>query len=66
MARKQKTNKAAAKRFIVKKSGKIFRYKRGKRHLLRSQPTDVKRQKRGVVELDSTDKKKVVNLLKLG
>jgi large subunit ribosomal protein L35 len=60
---KRKTNKAAAKRFKVKKSGKVFRYKAGRRHLLEHKAKDTKRQMRGAVEVDKTDIKKLRDLI---
>ena len=60
---KRKTNKAAAKRFKVKKSGKVFRYKAGRRHLLEHKAKDTKRQMRGAVEVDKTDIKKLCDLI---
>ena len=42
---KQKTNSAAKKRFIVKKSGVIKRSKQGRRHILTKKTTGTKRNK---------------------
>lgn len=43
---KQKTNSAAKKRFIVKKSGVIKRGHQGRRHMLSNKSTDRKRSLR--------------------
>ena len=60
---KQKTNKSAAKRFKVTKSGKVLRYKSGKRHLLEHKDKDKKRQMRGPVQVSDSDLKKIRQLL---
>ena len=39
---KQKTNSAAKKRFIVKKSGLIKRSQQGRRHILSKKSTSIK------------------------
>lgn len=68
MARKQKTNRAAMKRFKVKK-GKtglvISRNKVGRRHMMRRKTQKVKRQGRHALLVTSADVKKVISLLNL-
>lgn len=60
---KMKTNRSAAKRFKVTKTGKIVRNKAFKRHLLTGQTRKSKRQLRREVVLDSGDAKRMRRLL---
>ncbi len=55
MKMKQKTKKAAAKRFKVKKSGKVMREAVGKRHLMQHKTKKSKRHKRHNSEVSATD-----------
>jgi large subunit ribosomal protein L35 len=56
---KIKTRKAAAKRFKIRKSGRIFRYRARKKHLLehKAKATKLKLGKR--VEVSDSDKKQI-------
>ena len=60
---KIKTRKAAAKRFKLTKGGKkgakIFRYKAGKKHILEHKPRSKKRKMNNMVEISSTDRRRV-------
>jgi len=60
---KMKTNRSAAKRFRVTKTGKIVRSKAYKRHLLTSKNRKTKRQLREDVVLDKGDAKRIRRLL---
>ena len=60
---KLKTKKAAAKRFKLTGSGKIRRYKRGKRHLNEHLSSNSIRSKKGSVGISKSDVDKVKQLL---
>ncbi len=60
---KQKTNKAAAKRFRVTGTGKIKYKKRGLRHNLEHQKKDNKRRLRQAGYIDSTNHDQVKALI---
>lgn len=61
---KIKTNKAAKKRFKVTKTGKILASGSFRRHLLADRPAKRKRQARKWREVDVTDRKRVMKLLR--
>lgn len=63
---KMKTNRAAAKRFTVTKSGKIKCNRAFKRHILTKMSTKRKRQLRGCEYLDACDVKLVKQQLPYG
>ncbi len=56
---KQKTNSAAKKRFIVKKSGVIKRSKQGRRHILTKKTTGTKRNLRKSAYVSKTQSKTI-------
>ncbi len=56
---KIKTRKAAAKRFKITKSGRIFRYKAGKKHILEHKPRSKKRKMNNMVEVSYTDRNRI-------
>lgn len=60
---KLKTKKAAAKRFKLTGSGKVRRYKRGKRHLNEHLSSNSIRSKKGSVGISKSDVDKVKQLL---
>ena len=60
---KQKTKKAAAKRFKVTGSGKVLRYKQGRRHLNYNQRRKKLLQSLSSVQLKTCDKKVMRKLL---
>ncbi len=60
---KIKTKKAAAKRFKITSTGKVMRYKAGKRHLLEHKSPSQKRNISGSVEVSSSDMNKVKGML---
>ncbi len=60
---KQKTKKAAKKRFTITGSGKITRYKTGRRHLLEHKSSTLIRSKRFKTGVSSSDIKKIKALL---
>lgn len=60
---KLKTKKAAAKRFKLTGSGKVRRYKRGKKHLNEHLSSKSVRSKRGSVGISKSDIDKVQQLL---
>jgi large subunit ribosomal protein L35 len=60
---KLKTKKAAKKRFTVTGSGKIKRYKTGRRHLLEHKSSSLIRSKRFKTGVSSSDMKKIKALL---
>jgi large subunit ribosomal protein L35 len=63
---KMKTNKATAKRFRVKKSGKV-RYKKAQlRHILTTKNSKRKRQKRPAAFVGTADREKFAVLLPYG
>ncbi len=63
MANKQKTKKAVAKRFKITGTGKLTRYKQGKRHLLEKISSKTKRNKQGAFEISPADTKKIKRAL---
>jgi len=63
MKYKLKTKRAAAKRFKITKTGKVLRYKSGRRHLLEHEDPGTKRLRRNMVEVSSSDMKKVKQML---
>tara|TARA_E500000178_G_C16973791_1_gene732304 strand:+ start:405 stop:629 length:225 start_codon:yes stop_codon:yes gene_type:complete len=60
---KLKTKKAASKRFKLTGSGKVRRYKRGKRHLNEHLSSNSIRAKKGSVGISKSDIDKVKLLL---
>ena len=60
---KLKTKKSAKKRFTVTGSGKIKRYKTGRRHLLEHKSSSLIRSKRFKTGVSSSDMKKIKALL---
>ena len=56
---KMKTRKAAAKRFKATGSGKILRYRAGKKHLLEHKASSVKRKMGRRAEVSPTDRDRV-------
>jgi large subunit ribosomal protein L35 len=60
---KQKTNKAASKRFKVTGSGKILRRHAMKSHNLEKKSAKRRRKLRGQYELDDTDAREVRRML---
>jgi large subunit ribosomal protein L35 len=54
-----KTRKAAAKRFKIRKSGKIFRYHAKKKHLLECKQRSTLRKLGKRVEVSPSDKKRI-------
>ena len=60
---KQKTKKAAKKRFTLTATGKIKRYKTGRRHLLEHKSSGLVRSKRFKTGVSSSDIKKIKALL---
>lgn len=60
---KIKTKKAAKKRFKVTGSGKVLRYKQGKRHLLEHKSSKRKRSLSGAVAVSPSDMDKVKGML---
>jgi len=60
---KIKTKKSAAKRFKITGSGKVLRYKAGKRHLLEHKSKSQKRNISGSTEVSPSDIDKVQGML---
>ena len=60
---KMKSNRSAAKRFRVTKTGKVVRSKAFRRHLLTGKNRKTKRQLREAVVLDKGDAKRIRRLL---
>ena len=60
---KIKTRKAAAKRFKVTKSGRIFRYRAKKKHLLEHKTHAVKRKLGKRIEVSPSDKDRIRHML---
>jgi large subunit ribosomal protein L35 len=60
---KLKTRKAAVKRFKITKSGKILRYKAGKKHILEHKSSKLKREMCSVAPVHKTDIKRVKGML---
>ncbi len=63
---KLKTNKSAAKRFKITKSGKIKTHKAGRRHILGKKTRKRKRQLRRPGYLSGGDAKKMRRLMPYG
>jgi large subunit ribosomal protein L35 len=63
MKNKLKTKKAAAKRFKITGTGKIMRYKPGRRHLLGQKPANKMRSKKGTAIISSTETNTIKTLL---
>lgn len=63
---KTKTKKAAAKRFKLKKSGKIERESVGKRHLMQNKSKKSKRHKRHDHDVKDANIKAVKSMLVCG
>lgn len=61
---KQKTNSAAKKRFIVKKSGLIKRAKQGRRHLLSHKSSGTKRSLRQGAYVSKSQEKTIRLMVK--
>lgn len=64
--RKLKTNKGARKRLKLTKSGKLMRYKPGRRHILTSKTSNRKRKMRGCTEVLGMEAKITKKLLPYG
>ncbi len=60
---KIKTRKAAAKRFKIRKSGKIFRYMAGKKHLLEHKSKATKRKMGKRVEVSASDADRIRHMM---
>ncbi len=60
---KQKSHSGSAKRFSVKKSGKIKRAQSGKNHILTKKTTKRTRGLRGAAYVDKTQAKTVKQML---
>lgn len=60
---KMKSNRGAAKRFKVKKSGKVKRKRSKLRHILSTKTTKQKRRLRSTAYVAKSDEKKVRKLL---
>ncbi len=60
---KFKTRKAAAKRFRVRKSGRVFRYRARKKHILQHKSSALKRKLGKMVEVSGADVKKIKQML---
>ena len=63
---KLKTNKGARKRLKITKSGKLMRYKPGKRHILTAKSSKRKRKMRRCVEVLGMEAKITKKLLPYG
>lgn len=63
MKKKQKTKKAAAKRFKISKTGKVLYRQQGFRHLRSKKPKSWLRRKKKLKELKGALKKKVLKML---
>ncbi|MBU1852438.1 MAG: 50S ribosomal protein L35 [Candidatus Omnitrophica bacterium] len=63
---KLKTNKSAKKRFKLTKTGKIKRFKAGRRHLLSSKSSNRKRRLRKSALVQGMEKKLTRKLLPYG
>ena len=63
---KMKTRRGAAKRFKIRKSGKVTCNRAYRRHLLEHKSTKVKRKLRGPSEVSAADKKAVRRQLPYG
>ena len=60
---KQKTNRAAAKRFKVTGTGKVVRYSAGKRHGMIGKRRSRKRQLLGSTVVDGADQARTLRML---
>jgi len=60
---KQKTNRAAAKRFKISGTGKAMRARSGLRHGMIGKPRDRKRRLRGMVMVAEVDQARVLRML---
>jgi large subunit ribosomal protein L35 len=60
---KFKTRKAAAKRFKIKKSGKIFRYKANKKHILEHKKRKNLRKMGRMVQVSKSDEKRIKKMM---
>jgi len=60
---KIKTRKAAAKRFKITGSGKIFRYRATKKHLLEHEPKSQIRHLGKMVEVSKSDRRRVRQMI---
>ena len=60
---KIKTRKAAAKRFKIRKSGRIFMYRARKKHLLEHKSKSVKRKLGKRVEVSASDKDRIRHMM---
>lgn len=60
---KLKSHRGAKKRFKISASGKVMAKKAGNRHILTKKSSKLKRQKRSLVALNTTNSKKVAKLL---
>ncbi len=60
---KQKTNKSATKRFKLRKSGSIKRYKQGRRHILTKKSAKRKMHLRKGTTMSKSDEKNVKTLM---
>jgi large subunit ribosomal protein L35 len=60
---KIKTRKAAAKRFKVSSTGRIFRYRAKKKHLLEHKSKSVKRKLGKRVEVSPSDRNQIRHML---
>lgn len=60
---KQKTHKGAAKRFNLTKTGKVKRAQAFKRHILTKKTTKVKRQLRGMTNVNASDVTSVLRMM---
>lgn len=60
---KLKTRKAALKRFKITKSGKILRYRAGKKHILEHKSKSSKSDKNFMTEVSHSDLKRIRKML---
>ena len=60
---KQKTNRAAAKRFKISGSGTVMRARSGVRHGMIGKPRDRKRKLTGMVPVADVDQPRVLRML---
>ena len=60
---KLKTRKSAAKRMRVSSKGKVMRRRAGVSHFLEHESSKTKTARKGVVEVSSSDMKKVAGML---
>ena len=60
---KIKTRKAAAKRFKIRKSGKIFRYMAKKKHLLEHKAKSTKRKMGKRVQVSDSDRRAIRQMM---